>query len=652
MNSANVCIFRHCRSQARIKEEGGVRLRADLHKLLKPLNMNLENTLYRSNTRAYPLSDAPHSPDVAKNWRGAPHPPNVVKNWQGALHRRPDAMKNMQGFPHHGRVWVKKLVQESRIRLATWNIGTLTGKSIELVDTMKRRRVNIACLQETKWKGKKAKDIDGFKLWYTGEANNKNGVGIIVDKDLKEKVVDVKRIGDRIIAIKLVLEKEIINIISAYAPQIGLDETTKKQFWENMDGLVQGIPESERIFIGGDLNGHVGKTSGGYERVHGGYGFGERNAAGEAILEFAMAYDLAIANTYFIKREEHLVTFKSGSNRSQIDFFLTRRLEKSICKDCKVIPGESLTTQHRLMVLDVRIKKWKRKKRGINYTKIRWWNLKNEKLAKFRDKLKNEGKWNLEEDTNVMWNEMVGCIKRVAKEVLGESRGKVQSSKETWWWNDEVQKTIRDKRYCYKNWQKTKNIEDLEEYKNAKKEAKKAVSDAKFKAYDDLYHKLGTKEGEMGVYKLARIRDRKCRDLDHVRCIKSEDQRVLVKDEEIKERWRSYFQKLLNEDHVGNVGLGIGKVRESRDHRYLRRISVTEVKEALKKMKIGKALGPDGIPIEAWKCMGDDGLSWLTKLFNKILRTKKIPDEWRKSIMVPIYKNKGNIQNCTNYRGI
>ena len=75
--------------------------------------------------------------------------------------------------------------------------------------------------------------------------------------------------------------------------------------------------------------------------------------------------------------------------------------------------------------------------------------------------------------------------------------------------------------------------------------------------------------------------------------------RVLVKDEEIKERWRSYFQKLLNEDHVGNVSLGIAKVEVSRDHRYLRKISVTEVKEALKRMKIGKALGPDGIPIEA-----------------------------------------------------
>ena len=106
----------------------------------------------------------------------------------------------------------------------------------------------------------------------------------------------------------------------------------------------------------------MGKTSDGYERVHGGYGFGERNVARETILEFVMTYDLAIANTYFKKREEHLTTFKSGLNRSQIDFFLTWRLERSICKDCKVIPGESLTTQHRLMVLYVRIERWKRKK--------------------------------------------------------------------------------------------------------------------------------------------------------------------------------------------------------------------------------------------------------------------------------------------------
>jgi exonuclease III len=57
------------------------------------------------------------------------------------------------------------------------------------------RRVSILCVQETKWKGKKAKEVEntGFKLWYSGTVANKNGVGILIDKTLKDGVVDVKR---------------------------------------------------------------------------------------------------------------------------------------------------------------------------------------------------------------------------------------------------------------------------------------------------------------------------------------------------------------------------------------------------------------------------------------------------------------------------
>jgi hypothetical protein len=64
------------------------------------------------------------------------------------------------------------------------------------------------------------------------------------------------------------------------------------------------------------------------------------------------------------------------------------------------------------------------------------------------------------------------------------------------------------------------------------------------------------------------------------------------------------------------------------------------VKEALKKMKTGKALGPDDSPIEVWRCLGDIAIMWLTKLFNIIFRSNKMPDEWRRSILVPIFKNK------------
>ena len=69
-------------------------------------------------------------------------------------------------------------------------------------------------------------------------------------------------------------------------------------------------------------------------------------------------------------------------------------------------------------------------------------------------------------------------------------------------------------------------------------------------------------------------------------------------------------------------------------------------------MKGGKAMGPDCIPIVVWKGLGDIGIVWLTKLFNLIFRANKMPEEWRWSILVPIFKNRGGVQSCTNYRGI
>jgi hypothetical protein len=62
-------------------------------------------------------------------------------------------------------------------------------------------------------------------------------------------------------------------------------------------------------------------------------------------------------------------------------------------------------------------------------------------------------------------------------------------------------------------------------------------------------------------------------------------------------------------------------------------------------------MSPDGIPIEACRCLGDIDIVWLTKLFSSIFRSTKMPDEWI-SILVLIYKNKGYIQSYTNYWGI
>ena len=60
-------------------------------------------------------------------------------------------------------------------------------------------------------------------------------------------------------------------------PQVGHDESAKQLFWEDLDRLVRVVPSSEKLFIGGDLNGHVGISSAGFEAVHGGFEYGSRN---------------------------------------------------------------------------------------------------------------------------------------------------------------------------------------------------------------------------------------------------------------------------------------------------------------------------------------------------------------------------------------
>ena len=65
-----------------------------------------------------------------------------------------------------------------------------------------------------------------------------------------------------IILVNLIVGDLVLNVISAYAPQVGLSETVKMQFWEDLEDMVRGVSSSEKFFIGGDFNGHVGTTRG------------------------------------------------------------------------------------------------------------------------------------------------------------------------------------------------------------------------------------------------------------------------------------------------------------------------------------------------------------------------------------------------------
>jgi hypothetical protein len=74
------------------------------------------------------------------------------------------------------------------------------------------------------------------------------------------------------------------------------------------------------------------------------------------------------------------------------------------------------------------------------------------------------------------------------------------------------------------------------------------VSEAIGQMYDGLYQQLGMKEWEKDIYRIAKSRERKTRDIVQVKYIKDETEWFLTKDEDIKNRWREYFDKLFNGD--------------------------------------------------------------------------------------------------------
>ncbi|GKB39878.1 putative ribonuclease H-like domain-containing protein [Tanacetum coccineum] len=468
-----------------------------------------------------------------------------------------------------------------------------SGRS-ELVDALERHRVDIACFQETKWKGSSNKEVNGYKLWYSGSHTARNGVGVILRACLKDKVVHGNRCSDRIISLTLVIEGETVNVISAYAPQVGLSEEEKKAFWDSLDEVLRESPTDQRLILGGDLNGHIGATTKGYSGVHGGFGYGVRNEEGDI----------------------------------------------KACKDCKVFLGEACSSQHKLLAMDTLFKRVQRRRVGSAASRILWKNLNGDTTEAFRSRVSKGISAQIEaisaSDANSMWNFLASIIRDAAKDSLGEALGssKIHTARrESWWLCEKVQYKVAEKQARFRELLSCQegNLEERlraqERYKLAKREAKKAIAQVKEKAYEDLYKKLDSKEGANEIFRIAKARQRRRRDLGDISFIKDEGGSTVTDEEKIKQRWGEYFSSLFNtgepEGHEGVVDQNTLPLIDC----YYSRISQTKVMTAVQKMGRNKAVGLDQIPIEAWRSLGAEGISWLTSLFNKIFTSAKMPKE-------------------------
>jgi len=141
------------------------------------------------------------------------------------------------------------------------------------VEALAERRMDVACVQETRWRGSGCRLFGAigkrYKLFWMGSKAKTDGAGIYVAEKWVDSVVSVERHSERVLVLKMVSGDSLLNVFTVYAPQSGKRDEEKETFWNK---VVSCIPQNEMVVFDGYINGHTGSSNGGYDGTHGGFG--------------------------------------------------------------------------------------------------------------------------------------------------------------------------------------------------------------------------------------------------------------------------------------------------------------------------------------------------------------------------------------------
>ena len=196
-----------------------------------------------------------------------------------------------------------------------------------------------------------------------------------------------------------------------------------------------------------------------------------------------------------------------------------------------------------------------------------------------------------------------------------------------------MEKVVAKQKVCHKAWRKSKSAEDKHTLDVAKKEVYTAVMTAQESKLQEFTADLQSESGRKNCFRTAKQMTREGRDVISVCCMKN--------------IWRKHMEKFLKVENDWDDKVDCPEVMGPHCL-----ILEQEVAAAIKGLKIGKAPGPTGVVSEMMKAAGGFGSRWMTDLMNNIVKEGCIPDDWRKSILVPVYKEKSDPLVWGSYRAI
>jgi endonuclease/exonuclease/phosphatase family metal-dependent hydrolase len=497
----------------------------------------------------------------------------------------------------------------------------------ELEQALQKIKWDILGLSEVRRLGEEIQEYQDFILYYRGETKGLHGVGFMVKKHLKDYIIQFTSKSERIavLDIKLPNQKQLWSIVQIYAPTEQANDEEKTKFYTSLRDVMETTQKNKIVM--GDFNSQIGKQNEGESNIMGPHSVGKRNENGRLLIDFALEYNLKIMNTYFKKKLDRTWTWISpdGKYKNAIDFITTNR--PSHFKDVSILNQVNFNTNHRMVRAAINIEGQKSRthiKNPVAHIPIP---IPKEICSEIKKKLELiKGSDPIQKKYNTLENILTNIAKKLnatkhKKDSLGQNARELIAQRKDMLVNRK---------------ENTKQIEEISKAIN--KSIKEHRKNARLNKIQAEIEQTG------GIKKVLKtLRDHKT----WIPNMRNNNNIATSKRPLISQIATEFYRKLYKSDEKEDKDEDINEIKEE----LVPCIMESEVRKAILTQKNGKAPGPDRITNEILKGTLEIIGGSLTTLFNEILSTVIIPEQWTKTTITLIHK-KGDKSKIDNYRPI
>lgn len=539
------------------------------------------------------------------------------------------------------------------MKLATWNLRSLYARGAlqNTLTDLNKYKIHIAAVQETRWLDKGIHTMANHSFYFSGKSDGKHefGTGFIVNKMIDHTIIGFVPVSQYISTLRFKMKTRKVTMLNVHAPTESRDEDVKDAFYHQLESVYNSIPNSDLKIVLGDFNAQIGREEC-YKEVVGVHSLHSlSNDNGSRAVHFAVLQGLTVRSTQFQRKDIHKVTWRSndGSTRNQIDHVMIENKYRSSIYDVRSCRGTLHESDHFLMII---------KMRG-SYT--RYNNKMSTARAKYNvDKLKSEEtrsrfetkvqelltRNQADSEINEAIKNTNTILSQAAEEVLGTATARNIAG----YFDEECLDAVKQKKDARIAMQQRNTRGNVSKYNRKSIQAYRLLRKKKRehlnKEIENL-EELSRGGNVRDFYKSVKTM-RKGFQAKSMKILN--DQGELLSDKNlIVQRWKEYFQNLLNRPQIAQTET---QIYQGADPEILAP-SYEEVVEAIFKQKNCKAPGEDNIPSELIKAAGQDLWQRLHQIITMVWENEHLPDAWTVGLMIPIHK-KGNRMVCENFRGI